>query len=124
MLGLLLDALVGEKVLALGLELGRRDRLDGRVDRPQAGDLHRQVTNQLLELVGARHEVGLAVDLDQNADPATGMDVAADEALASLTAGPLGSGRLSPLPQKRRRLLEVAVRFLESALAVHYSCAA
>ena len=34
----------------------------------EPGDLHREVADELLELVGARDEVGLAVDLDQDAE--------------------------------------------------------
>ena len=43
--------------------------------------MHGDVLDQLLEALGARHEVGLAVDLDQDADLAAGVDVGADHAL-------------------------------------------
>ena len=64
-------------------------RVDVDVLRAQAGDLDRQVLDELLELLGAGDEVGLAVDLDEHADPAAGVDVAADEALADVAVGPL-----------------------------------
>src|SRR5690242_13802619 len=85
-LGLLLDRLVGEQLLPLGLEVRRRDRILVDIDGRQAGDLDREIADELLELVGAGDEVRLAVDLDQDADATAGMDVAADEALAGLPA--------------------------------------
>ena len=45
------------------------------------GHLHGEVFHQLLEIVGAGHEVGLAVDLDQHAELRAGVNVAADHAL-------------------------------------------
>ncbi len=45
------------------------------------------VAHELLELVGASHEVRLAVDLDEHADAAAGVDVARHEALAGVAAG-------------------------------------
>ncbi len=79
------------------------------VQRREAGDLDREVAHQLLELVGARDEVGLAVDLDQHADAAAGVDVAGDEALAGVATGLLGGRRQALLAQQRDGLLEVAV---------------
>ena len=79
------------------------------VQRRQAGDLDREVADELLELVGARDEVRLAVDLDEHADAAAGVDVARDEALAGVAAGLLGGRGEAPLAQQRGRLLEVAV---------------
>ena len=40
------------------------------------GDVHGDVVHQALEVVGAGHEIALAVDLHQHADLASGMDVA------------------------------------------------
>ena len=40
------------------------------------GDLDCQVPYQALELIGTSHEVRLAVDLDEDADLAAGVDVA------------------------------------------------
>ena len=50
------------------------------------GDVHREVLAQGLEVVGARHEVGLAVDLDEHADAAA-VDVGVDEALRGGAVG-------------------------------------
>ena len=93
-LGLLLDRLVGEKRgLRSGQDLGR-DRVGVDVLRMHPGDLDGQVPDELLELVGAGDEVGLAVDLDQDADPATGVDVAADRG----PRGPRGRPSWRPPP--------------------------
>ena len=60
--------------------LGRHSVLvDG--DRSGAGDVQRDLLREILEVVGARDEVRLAVDLDQHADLAVVMDVARDQAL-------------------------------------------
>ena len=82
-------------------------------------DLHGEVAHELLEVLGAGHEVGLAVDLDQHADAAAGVDVGGDEPLACLAAGLLGGRCLVPLAQQDDGLLEVAAGLLEGALAVH-----
>ena len=89
------------------------------VQRREAGDLDREVADELLELVGAGHEVGLAVDLDEHADAAAGVDVARDEALAGVAAGLLGGRREALLAQQRDGLVEVAVGLGQGALAVH-----
>ena len=87
----------------------------------EAGDLHGEVADELLELVGAGHEVGLAVDLDQHADAAAGVDVAGDEALAGVAAGLLRRGGEALLAQLRDGLVHVAAGLLERALAVHHA---
>ena len=53
--------------------------------RVRRGDVHREVAHQRLELLGARHEVRLAVHLHQHADLAAHVDVAADRALACVS---------------------------------------
>jgi len=54
------------------------------IDHPRlaGGDVHRQVLDQPLEIRGAGHEVGLAVHLDQNADPSAGVNIGTDGAFA------------------------------------------
>ena len=68
----------------------------------EAGDLHREVPDELLELVRAGDEVGLAVDLDQHADAAAGVDVAARR-------GPRGR-RGRPSSRRRRGPSRAAAR--------------
>src|SRR6185436_215755 len=118
-LGLLLDRLVGEKLGLLRVEdvLGNAIGVDVLGTHP--GDLDRQVADELLELVGARDEVGLAVDLDQHADAAARVDVARDEALAGVAARLLRGRRETALAEQDDGLLDVTVSLDEGVLAVH-----
>ena len=77
--------------------------------RAGGGDLQRQLLEQRLEVVGARDEVGLAVELDEDADLAALVDVGADQALARCAAGLLGGLREPALAQDGRRLFDVAI---------------
>ena len=93
--------------------------LDVDVERARPADLDRQVADELLELVGPGDEVRLAVDLDQDADAAAGVDVARDEALAGVAAGLLRGRGETPLAKQGDGLVEVAVGLDERVLAVH-----
>ena len=117
--GLDCDRLVGQQLGLLALGHVGRDGLDGRVHGREARDLHREVADELLEVLVAGHEVGLAVDLDEHAQPAAGVDVGGHLALAGVAAGLLGGCRLAPLAEQDDGLLEVAAGLLEGALAVH-----
>ena len=77
--------------------------------------------DELLEVVGARDEVGLAVHLDEHADLAAHVDVVADQPLGGRAAGLLGRLREPALAQERRRLLEVAVGLGQRRLALHHA---
>ena len=111
--------LVGEQLGALALgDLGR-DGLDGHVLGRDARDLHRELAHELLEVLVAGHEVGLAVDLDEHAQAAAGMDVRGHEALAGVPAGLLGGGSHAPLAEQGDGLVQVAAGLLERTLAVH-----
>src|SRR5262249_20164550 len=81
-------------------------------------DLHAEVLHQLLELRGLRDEVGLAVDLDQDADLAAGMDVGADGALGRRAGRPLRGLREPALAEEPDGLLEVALGLAERLLTV------
>jgi hypothetical protein len=73
-----------------------------------------------LKLLGARHEVGLAVDLDQHADAAA-VDVAADD-LPSVAMRPARLAAFTPAASSAGLggLGVVAVGLLERLLAVHH----
>ena len=115
---LLLDVLglaLGGGLLAQHAQLGLlRPR---RPPRPRetysgfdGGHVQRHLAGELLELVGAGHEVGLAVDLDQRADLAAGVDVARHDALGRRRArrawrprpGPSRAGSRWPCRRRRR----------------------
>ena len=85
------------------------------------GDVHGDIVHQLLEIVGAGHEIGLAVDFHQDAELAAGVDVAADQALLGDARGLLVRGRDATLPQNDFRVAQVAVGLYQGALAVHHA---
>src|SRR6185436_4942574 len=84
-------------------------------------DLGQDVLNQLLEVVGARDEVRLAVDLDEDAARVILGDAIADQALAGRPAGLFGRRREAAFAEDRDRLVEVAVRLGEGGLAFHHA---
>ena len=88
--------------LLLLLEHVGRHVLAADVPRIGGRDVQRQLLHERLEVVGARDEVGLAVHLDEHADLAAHVDVAADDALARGAARALG-GRGEPLLAQQRR---------------------
>ena len=71
------------------------------------GDVHGDVVHQALEVVGASDEVALAVDLDQHADLASGVDVAGHRAFAGGARRLLGGGGDALLAQNDDRALDV-----------------
>ena len=87
----------------------------------QPGNLYSDVVRELLEVVRTGHEVRLAVNLNQHADAATGVDVALHKSLAGLAVGTLGRGSDTLLAEVSYRLLDVAVAGFERALAVHHA---
>src|SRR5581483_10294465 len=63
------------------LEHVLRHFLAADVERVGRRDLHGHLVRELLEIVRARHEIGLAVELEQDADLAAHVDVGLDQAL-------------------------------------------
>src|SRR4051812_3801605 len=86
----------------------------------QRGDVQRDVASKRDEVVVARDEVGVAIDLDEHADLAVGVDVGLDRALGGLTAGELGGARDALLAQPGNGGVDVAPGLLEGLLAVHH----
>ncbi len=117
--GLLLRCLVGQQLGPLRLEVRFRDAVRIDVERGQTGNLDGEVSHQSLEFVGHGHEVGFAIDLDQDAHPAAGVDVARDQSLPDLPADFLRGRSQASLAEDRRGLLEIAAGLLEGSLAVH-----
>ena len=89
--------------------------------RVGGGDVHADLLDEVLEVVGARHEVRLAVHLDEDADLAAQVDVAADHALRRGAAGALGRLRQAALAEQGDRLVHVAVRLGQRRLALHHA---
>src|SRR5207249_3870716 len=73
------------------------------------------------EGVGLGHEVSLAVDLDQRAQLAVGVEVGVHEAFLGLAPRPLLGVGEALLSEVFGGLVEVAVRGVERGLAVHHA---
>ena len=80
--------------------------------------MHGDVLEQLLEVVGAGDEVGLAVELEEDADLAAGVDVGSDCALVGGAGGLLGGRGHAALAEDDEGLFHVALGFLEGLEAV------
>src|SRR5271154_2078379 len=80
--------------------------------------MHGDVVRNLLESVGACHEVRLAVDFDEHADLAAGVDVATNEAFGGFARGFLGRGGLAFFAQDANGFFEVAIGFDQGGAAV------
>ena len=104
--------------LLLALQILRRHVFGLHIARIARRDVHRDVLEQLLEVLGARHEVALAVDFDQHADLAAGMDVGAHCAFVG------GAGRLllcrghAALAQHNECVFDISLCLLQSLQAV------
>ena len=90
-------------------------------DRVGGGDVLGEVLAELLEVLGAGHEVRLAVQLDQHGDLAVVVDVVADDALLGLPPGTLLGLRRALGAQQLDGLVDVAVGLLERLLAIHHA---
>ena len=72
-------------------------------------------------MIVAGDEIGLGIDLDQNALVGAVRD--ADEALGGDAPGLLGGGRQALGAQPVDGLLEVALHLVQRLLAIHHACA-
>src|SRR5215213_6133746 len=106
--------------LPLFLEGAGQDVLRRDAHRPHGRDMQRHVAGELLELGRARHEVRLAVDLDEHADAPVEVHVGLDETLGRRPSTLFRGEGLAPLPQDLAGALNVAVRLLQRALHVHH----
>ena len=97
-----------------------RDVFLADVLRIAGRDVHRDVVHQFLEVVGARHEIALAVHLDEHTNLAAGVNVARHRSFAGHTRRLLGRHRNALLAQNHDRLLHVAFGFGQSLLAIHH----
>src|SRR5262249_40162705 len=89
--------------------------------RVRRGDVHGDVTDELAELLGARHEVGFAIHLEEHADLSFAMDVGSDRAFFRRAAGLLRGRGDALLAKVLDGLFEVARGFHERLLAVHHA---
>jgi hypothetical protein len=68
--------------LAFLVELSSRNLVTCRPARVRSCDMHRDVLNELLKFFATRYEIAFAVDLDEDSDLSTHVDVGADSTLA------------------------------------------
>ena len=121
---------LGQEVLLLHLDVafarnhflvgvGRADVLNFRA----RSDLHGEILRELLESVTASDKVGLAVELEQDADARARVDVRDDGALGGDAARLLVRRRHTLLAQPRRGFLDAVVVLRERLLAIHHTAA-
>jgi hypothetical protein len=109
------DILLTRKVCSGHIFLADVLRIAGR-------DVHGDVVHQFLEVVGARHEIALAIHLDQHANLASGMDVAGHRAFAGHARSFLRRHRNALLAQDHDRLLHITLGFGQGLFAIHHRC--
>ena len=106
-LPLFLERRLGHVFLAQKLRIGRRD-------------LHRQIVHQLLEILGAGHEIGFAVHFDQHAQLRAGMDVAPMTPCLVVRAAFFAADAMPRLRKITSASDEIALGFDQRALALHH----
>ena len=84
------------------------------------GDVHRDIVDQFLEIVGAGDEIALAVDFHHDAELAAVVDVGADQTLLGGARRLLAGRRDATLAQYDFAFGEVALGFHQGALAFHH----
>src|SRR5207237_1263261 len=119
--GLLLVGQLAAIDLALLLDHVARDVLPRDIRRVRRRDLHPEILHQLLKGVRARHEVGLAVDLDENAQLAAVMDVRPDGALAGLPVRSFARLGQPLLAEELDGGLQILLGRLACLLEVHHA---
>src|SRR4051812_34789304 len=97
-----------------------RHVLLGDVLRRHGGHVQSDVPGELLEGLGTRHEVGLAVDLDEHADLAVRVHVARHDPFRGGAPAALGGLRLALHAEDLDGPVDVPAGFLERGLAVHH----
>ena len=98
----------------------RRDVFLPDILRIARRDVHGDVVDQFLEVLGARHEIAFAVHLDQHANLAAGMNVVGHRAFAGHARRFLGCDRHALFAQQDNRLLQVAFGFGQGLFAIHH----
>ena len=99
-----------------------RDVVLGDVQRRRrGGDVQRDLAGEGLEVVVAGDEVGVAVDLDEHADLAVGVDVGRDGALGGLAAADLQRLVAEADAQQLDGGVDVAVGLGQRLLALHHA---
>src|ERR1044071_869521 len=112
---------LGDQHLALAIDHALRDLLAAHELGRHRGDLHRDIAREGLKVLVARDEVGLAVDLDEHADPAAAVDVRHHRALGRLAPRLLGGLGQALGAEIVDRLLHIAGDLGQRLLAVGHA---
>src|SRR5215472_3450231 len=104
----------------LACEVGVRHVFFADVFRIAGCDVHRNIVQQLLEVLGARHEVALAVYFDEHTNLAAGVDVVRHQSFARYASSFLRGDRNTLLAKNYDRLLHVSFGFGQGLLAIHH----
>src|ERR1044072_2575746 len=87
----------------------------------RCGDMQGDVLHELSKIFISRHEISLAVHLNEHTNLALQVNVGGDDSLLSCTRGLFCGTGDAFRPQNRFGLFEVAGTFDESTLAIHES---
>src|ERR1035437_5266426 len=104
--------------ILLAVEIGRGHVLGLHIARVAGRDVHRDVLEQLLEVLGAGHEVALAIQFEQYADLAAGVNIGAHRALVGRAGGLLLRRGHAPLAQHHKGILDISLGLLQRLQAV------
>ena len=107
--------------LFLLIENRRGDVLAAQETRIGRRDVHGDIVNELLEIAGARDEVGLAVDFHHDAQLPARVNVRANEALMRGAPGLVARRGDAPFAQDHFALGQIALGFHEGLLAFHHA---
>ena len=80
--------------------------------------MHGDVVAKLLEGFGAGDEIGLAIDFDEHANLAAGVNVTADQTFAGFALGLFGGGSLALFAEDVDGLLDIAGGFNQRGAAI------
>src|SRR6266852_2841671 len=108
--------------LALFLEHLGRHIFAPHVARIYCRDVHGHIVTQLLERIGARHEIAFTIDLHDHADLSPGMNVVANQPFGRFARRFLRRRGLAPLAQNVNGLGQVSAGLHQRGAAIAEPC--
>src|SRR3990172_3375345 len=99
----------------------RRDIVFRDVEGAGAGDMEGDLLREALEVIGAGHEVGLAVQLNKRPQAPVVMHIDLDHAFGSRALGAFGCGGVALLLEDLDGFVKVAVCLVERLFAVEHA---
>ena len=97
------------------------DVIAGHADRAGSRNVHRDVANELLEVVSLGDEIAFAVNFTEHANLATEVDVGVDQALAGIATRFFSSGGDSLFAKPFSGFFKIALAFNQGFFAIHQS---